>query len=693
MAEESSQTEKAKAGAKVTRDTELSTREDHHDELVKIAGAVEQGYKDQWSRTNDQKDYWDIYQCRLNDNQAYDGRAQTYIPLVRDAIEARAIRFTNQLFPLNGRYVECITEDGDVPHAIIALVEHYIERAKIRTEIAPALCKNGDVEGQYNVYVSWSSIERNVTHTKFVKDETGEHEETIDEVMYDEGPTVECIPDADILVLPAIADSIDQALAMGGSVSITRRWSKATIEAMIENGDIVEEIGDVLVTDLKAAENQDVKKDHVSATGIKAKGSWYLARETWHMLEVDGKRRLCRSYFGSDQHQLLGTKLNPLWCDLVPIISAPVKKMSGAFKGGSLIEPCAELQYRANDFLNQGADAATYSLMPILMTNLEKNPKAYTLTMDVAAVWPVDPNTSKIVEFPPLWQQAFELVAALKGQIQQSLGVNPSMIPATSGKSKRSQADIANEQAVDVLTTADAVTVIEQEMLSPMVRRFVAYDAQFRHEDLMISMFGTMGRRAKMEKIPPQQMGNRIEFKWSGVQAARNAAQMQQTIAWLNVIKGVPPTMYRGHRLDLTAFIEAGTETVLGPRLAPLTFINERDEMSMDPEEENKLLAEGVPIMVSPMDDDKKHMQVHAELMASDTTGVVRVHMQEHQKALVQKAAAAMQQQVSQMGGGGPGPREGAQNGPPRPQGPPGMMHQDQIPGRGGGVVPMPRKM
>lgn len=692
MAEKSSQTEKKT----ITRDTELSTIEENQEQLVKIAQAVEQGYKDQWNRSNEQKDYWDVYNCKLNENQAYDGRAQTYIPLVRDAIEARATRFTNQLFPMNGKNVDCVSEDGDIPTAQLALIEHYIRRAKMRTEVVPALCKNGDVEGQYNVYVSWGEQERHVTSISVEKTEEGEEETTIDEVVIDAGPEIEVVPDADILVLPAIADSIPKALAMGGSVSIVRRWSKATIEQMIDNEEIVAEVGEKLTADMKVMQlgNVDPKKDHVSATGIKAKGSWYLARETWHMLEVDGVKRLCRSYFGSDQHQLLGTKLNPYWCDLVPIISAPVKKVSGAFKGGSLVEPCADLQYRANDFINQGADAATYSLMPILMTNIEKNPKAFTLTMDVAAVWAIDPNSSEIVQFPQLWQHAFELVSALKGQIQQTLGVNPAMIPSTSGKTKRSQADIANEQAVDILTTADAVTVIQEGILDDMLLRFVAYDAQFRHEELMVPMFGRMGKRAQMQKIPPQQLGNRLKFNWSGVQAARNAAQMQQSIAWLNVVQKVPPNMYRNHRLDLTAFIEQGTENVMGPRLAAQTFVDMRDEMSMPPEEENELLAEGVPIMVSPMDDDKKHMQVHAELMAGDTSGVVRVHMQEHQKQMVMKAAQSMQQQLGpQAAEGGPGPRPGAQNGPPRPQGPPGMIHQDRMAGVGGGVVPMPRKM
>jgi hypothetical protein len=48
---------------------------------------------------------------------------------------------------------------------------------------------------------------------------------------------------------------------------------------------------------------------------------------------------------------------------------------------------------------------------------------------------------------------------ACQTQIFQTLGVNPAMMPQSpAATTKRNQAEIANEQAVDLLTTADAVT-------------------------------------------------------------------------------------------------------------------------------------------------------------------------------------------------------------------------------------------
>ena len=59
-------------------------------------------------------------------------------------------------------------------------------------------------------------------------------------------PEVEVLADADIMVLPSTADTIEEALAEGGSVTIIRRWGKAKIKQMIRDGAIRKDAGDEL---------------------------------------------------------------------------------------------------------------------------------------------------------------------------------------------------------------------------------------------------------------------------------------------------------------------------------------------------------------------------------------------------------------------------------------------------------------
>ena len=144
------------------RDEELSGRPEIKEALIELYKDIERGFENQQTRSNEQMDYWDIFNCKLGSQQYYAGNSQIFLPIVHDAVNARATRFTNQMFPQAGRYVEVTSEDGTVPHAEMSLIEHYIRKCKLRTVVAPALCRNGDVEGQYNVYVSWKERTRHV---------------------------------------------------------------------------------------------------------------------------------------------------------------------------------------------------------------------------------------------------------------------------------------------------------------------------------------------------------------------------------------------------------------------------------------------------------------------------------------------------------------------------------------------------
>ena len=622
---------------------------------------------------------------------------------MHDAIEARKTRFTNQVFPQSGRYVEVITDESELPQAKLALLDHYVERARLREDIIPAMFKTGDIEGQYNLYVDWREVKRHVT-TRTVKgptvmgveleaEDVGEDEQiedVKDEVVIDFGPTVDVLPDNDILVLPPIANSVEEALHVyGGTVTIMRRWSKAMIEQKIKDEEIDEEAGEELIErmDDAAKENtrRDMMKEHVDSAGIKSSGKYTQVYETWQVLDIDDEKRLVRTYYGGPD-TILGSRLNPFWCDLCPLISHPVDKVGGAFKGISKVHFVDKLQYLANDFLNQGADSASYALLPIIMTDPTSNPRVGSMVVDLAAVWEVDPRSTKFAEFPPLWKDAMALVQGLTQQIFQTLGVNPSMVPQRSSTKKPTQAEIAAEQQVDIMTTADVIIPLEAGMLTPMLQRFIEYDAQFRRESLWVASFGREGQKSGMQEVPPQQRQNRVKFKWWGVEQARNERQMQ--MAGLNVLRQIPPQMLGGRQLDFVPLIERFVEATYGPRLGPLIFKPLSDTIGMPPEEENGLLMQSIDLPVAPTDDDRKHLQVHAQLLQAgpQVQERVKAHMFKHQQQMGAKNAAAAQQQ----GGGQPQPggqpRPGAATSGPRNQGPPGMIHQDQMPGG------MPRK-
>lgn len=685
------------------RSTELCEDEELEKAAQEVLADVLKGFSNQWDRSNQILDFWDIYHCVLGPKQFYSGNSKIFLPIVHDAVNARKTRFVNQIFPQSGKHVE-VTGSEDKPQGLESLLEFYIRKTKMRTKVLPGLSRNGDMEGQYTVLMSWIKNERHVA-SRVKKKPTvegdlevdGEEYEDIEEQTIEHAyPGVEVIPDSDLLVLPVTAESIEAALAEGGSVTVVRRWSKAKIKRMIAEEEIDKARGEKMIEQMSQKEKQQIpdKKDAiVNALGIQTKGSKApaLCFMTYTMLalkneEGELERRLCRIYFGSDEI-VLSIKRNPYWCDKCPILSAPVEKEEGCFKGAPKIKFVETIQYAANDAINEGMDSAAYALLPIIMTDPAKNPRVGSMVLNVAAVWEVDPRSTQFAQFPQLWKEAFQIVQSAKDQIFQTLGVNPAMMPQQTmapGK-KPNQAQIANEQQIDIMTTADVVTTLEGEILSPMLQWFVYLDHQFREQDITIRAFGRLGVQMDMEKIEPVQMDRRFEFRWYGVEAARNAQQMQIQMSGLNAMRSIPQQMYPGYEINLAPAIQQFMENLFGPRLAALIFTDIRQKMTLEAKFENQLLASGFDLPVQPLDDDQEHMKEHAQAMQEspdgDASGVFRAHMIRHQINMQKKMQAqqmAQQPQPQQQPGGG-GPRPGAQAQKPRSQGPAGMIPQDRF--------------
>lgn len=694
------------------RSKDVSKRAGVNKQLLDLFAEVQQGFSDQAERADDQVDYWDVYNCKLTGHQFYDGNSKIFVPIVHNAVNARKTRFTNQIFPTNGRNVEVTSSDGDLPYATMSLLENYIARAQLRTKVMPALVRNGDVEGQYNLYVSWEKRKRNVTYKVTEAPETAPGEgpnaaaepvETVKHQEVEDGlPCVEVVKDCDVLVLPQTADSIPEAIAAGGSVTIIRRWGKAKIRAMMREGVIREDAGEALIGQMskESKPGSDQKtKVQLEAAGIKNDGGtpFALVYQTYSIIKVRGERVICEAFYGGEQ-QILGCRRNPLWSDRVPVLSVPVEKVAGAFKGISKVKPCCDMQYFANDAVNEAADSAAYALMPIVMTDPAKNPRVGSMVLSLAAVWETSPQDTQFAEFPSLWKDGFQMVSQAKAEIGQTLSVSPAGI--TSGgqdSSKMSQAEIAQEQQIDILNTADAVTVLEEGILTPLLELFVDMDHQYRDDEITVKQFGQMGLEARMEQVPPLQYNAHYQYRWFGVEQARSAQQIQQQIAGMNVIRGIPPEQLNGYKVNLVPVITQLIENTFGPRLAPLIFLSPEQQLPVPVDQENNLLLSGFEVPVHELDDDQHHIQAHSTILqtvegkAAPNAKKTLAHIFAHMQQMAKKQQASMAPQ------GAPGVPGGAVGAQPQPgvagsprigaqpaqatggQNPPGSIHHDQL--------------
>ncbi|MBN3809425.1 hypothetical protein [Paraburkholderia sp. Ac-20347] len=650
------------------------------------------------------EEYWSIFNAQPDENQQYSGNSQCYIPAVRNAIKARMKRTLKQLFPVNHKHVGAVGPDGNIPFAQISLLEHYIRSANLKDVVRADLLA-GDVTGQWNLYIDWTRTYRRITELVKkppiledhelggeVEDVTADDEdwdwEKEQKEVTEEGPDVVPFATEDLAVYPPTCNDIQKATA----TAIKLRMSQDMLEQFVEEGVFVghtaKDIIERMAQPSKGREKYVAPKKRTGDAGVRTEGTYKYALiyEVHTNLDLGNGKEPCFVYYAG-QDEILGIIRNPFWSGKRPILSAPIERIQGSAFGVSMIEPVKFLQWNLNDFWNMGQDSAQYSLLPITMVDPVSNPNYQSMVVGLAAVWLTDPNKTKFANFPAIYKDAIPLCENLKAQINESMDVNDAMLgKAPQGRKNQAQmAAMAQAQESNIIDHAERY---EEVMLNPLLEWMFELDRQFRTEELTVEILGEVGVRANLQTIPVQAFGERYFFRWCGTSYQQNLQRMQQMIAWMNVLRGIPPQQLDGRRLNIGPILEYGTEQIFGPEVAPRVLIDERNMFHVEPEDENLMMHNGLAAEVHQADDDRRHIQAHlaGAQMTGDPGGLFRAHIQQHQQAMQAKSQAQMpkpQGQPGVPGGAGPGvagtPRQGAQPGMPRPQGPPGMIHPDQL--------------
>lgn len=677
---------------------------DAYTEAAKLYPKIAKCYENKQEQMDRCQEYWSIYNAQPDENQQYSGNSQCYIPAVRNAVNARMKRTLAQLFPVNHKHVGATGPDGNIPFAQVSLLEHYIRSAAVKDVVRADLIA-GDVTGQWNLYIDWSSTQRRIT--ELIKkppiledhelggevedlaadDDDWDWEKETKEVTT-EGPDVVPFATEDLAVYPPTCNDIEKATA----TAIRLRLTIDAVQQFVDEGVFVgveaKELVDNLAKPYGGREKHVPPKKRTGDAGIRTEGTfkYALIYEVHTNLNLGNGKEPCFVYFAG-QDVILGIIRNPFWSGKRPIISAPIERITGSFFGISKIEPVKFLQWNLNDFWNMGQDSAQYSLLPITMVDPLSNPNYQSMVVGLAAVWLTDPNKTKFANFPAIYKDAIPLCENLKQQINESMDVNDAMLgKMPAGRKNQAQmAAMAQQQESNIIDNAKRY---EEVILNPLLEWMFELDRQFRTEELTVEVLGELGARANLQAIPVQAFGERYFFRWCGTSYQQNLQRMQQMIAWMNVLRGIPPQQLDGRRLNIGPILEYGTEQIFGPEVAPRILIDERNLFHLDPEDENLMMHNGLPAELHQADDDRAHIASHlrAAQLTGDQAGLFRAHIQQHQQAMqakLQAQAAPSHGQPGVPGGAGPGvagtPRPGAQPGQPRPQGPAGMIHPDQI--------------
>ena len=263
----------------------------------------------------------------------------------------------------------------------MSLLEYYVNRARMRTKVMPALVRNGDVEGQYSVYVDWQKTKRKITYkvteTPMMPDGSApnaaaEPVETIkEEEVEDAFPCVEVLKDADVLILPQTADSIPEAKDAMPAGSADDHPALEQVQGACHGcvkSSIGDDAGEALIgqDDVQAESRPGEPEGPPSKpAGIKNDGGtkFALVYQSWSEIKVRRQAGDLRIPSMDGEKNILGKlRRNPLWSDRLPVLSWSrwSKGLQAPVKG--IQQDQAMLRYPvifANDAINEAADSAT----------------------------------------------------------------------------------------------------------------------------------------------------------------------------------------------------------------------------------------------------------------------------------------------------------------------------------------------
>ena len=687
-----------------------------YEAATKLYKTIAKAYENKQEQQDAIEEYWNIYSCKPDENQQYSGNSPGYIPAVRDCVNARAKRALKQLFPENYTHVEGLSSDGDTPYTALALLEYYIRRTNLKSIVRSDLIA-GDTTGQWNLMIDWTTAKRSVTklvkRNPVVSEIDGEDvsdleiedpnadqdEDTETEEITEELPEIVDFATEDLVVIPPTAMNLQKAKA----VSIRLRMSPDAVRGMVDDDVFIlpkdTDIDDFCKPDAQR-DRKNPQKRQAHEAGVRTQGTdkYALIFCVYTKLDLDEKidgepvKSEAIVYYAGE-NDIVGIIKNPLWSGKRPIISAPIERVQGSFFGTSKIEPVKFIQWNLNDFWNLGQDSAFYSLLPMYAVDPLLTPQWANLTAGLSALWPVAPANVKQIEMKQLWKDSMQIVDAMKRQIWESMDVNEAMMGKMPQGRKNNQLMGAMQQEQQINIT-DHASRYEEEVLNPAMEMLFEFDQQFRTDDIMIEQRGQIGVKASVEVVPPMEWGARYFFRWTGTEFMMGTQRIQQEIAWMNVLKGIPPQQMNGLTLDVTPILTKISDHLFGPELSPRILVDKSNQYTVAPDVEDEILHNGMPADIHEADDDIKHLRSHmkAASVNGDPQALYKHHMMMHMAQLQKKRQMQMAQQQPQQGGmpGGPGgagpgvggaPKPGALPAPQRPGGqqPPGAIHADQM--------------
>lgn len=723
--------------------TDAAVRKRVEDELVPLLRRTRRNRQllnTQWLR------YDNILKAR-HDSDAYHGRYRAYLAVGKRVLENWTTKLKNDLFPDSGKWFTVHPESKESEQGvetITALFRRYLfDYMRVRRKSGPIL-RQLTALGTSPLDIGWRYSEREVPTLEAIAREAGGRvsrvEEKLKRIVEYIGPTLRPVDLFRWYVYPTTVNDLadlsvifeDMLLDKATIERLGRTWIHAddhTLGHQFENVAEIRYLWDKNAQGtVKEGESRfDAQRQRQSERGLYSpadtredpnqlvaavKVYWRTDLQDEEDDEGETVPEVLRWYqvvLGAADDVPLQIRPAVFWDGTPSYLAPKFIEVLDEFYGYGVPASFDSLAYMLNDVLNQGADALTYSLNPMVGIDQGAVQDMTTLRFRPGAKWLIRDPRKNIQMIEPPKESAMAAMSAtqnLIALINDVANVAPfggaGMVgPRTRGRALQTASGMAMVASENLVQVHDIIQGCEDLWLDPMLSKMYSRTEQCLDIPMLLNIMGAGGAALIQRRVTRTDVIGEYTFRWQASTSTYNSqVRGQQMIGFFQQISRMPPQLLASEnaRLSMRYLLQTlWTEGLQLPDVDKL-IVDMQPVRGLDATLENELFSagRGDEVTISPADNDLQHLQTHDDLLAPGVLTETQLpaavaHIEQHMKARQAKIQMQMQQALQQQAGLGGGQGGGAINGiqPPLNPGRPQNTATEGDLGRSMGRTPM----
>lgn len=662
--------------------------------------------------------HYNIWAAERDNSQSYHGRSRTYIATGRRVIENWVQKLKNDLFSSNEWFDVLPLRDSfeDRVEPLKSLFRYYFTKhMQLRRKATPFL-RQLVTMGTSPVAVTWKQTSRLTPTLEDVLDAAGEptgrSERKMEQLIEYLGPTFRVVDLFAFYAYPTTVMNLSDCTLIFEDSLVARdqfkQMARTPLSRSAELGNVVENAEEALKISSGDEARWTYERQRLAEKGFSlhvsdGKNANRPLDMSYCYLKADlddTGRDWWRINLAGDTVPTLIQK-NPFWHGQPPWLCGKFIEVVNEFYGRGLPETFDRLQYALTDTADQANDALTWCMNPIAIVDAYEVQDPSSIRMRPGARWLAKPDAVKFTEPPKETPQiGFQAVSQYIGLINDvsNVAAFSGSGPRLRGKATETATGAQIVQNENLVQVKDVVENIEDAVMVPLLRMSHILSMQCLTTPLILRIAGAAGSDIVEHKLTAADVVGDFDFQWLGSTATQNSqVRVSQMLNFLQLGSRIPPEVLQSQNIEIDFAYLLRSIWGEGMNLphADRVIRDKVKQKTVDPRIENEIFSvgRGEEVLVSPGDDDDKHMAVHGQMLMEPgldpAVGArIQLHIQQHQAAKQSKAILAQQQAQAQMmaqaqqasGGQPPGGGAGGGNGngaaPGVPPANPGRMQQ-----------------